>query len=367
MSWRIARRLVTVGIAVVAVAAWWPVTAQEVLGETGVKGAGSTFVYPILSRWSRDYRTQRAGSGDFPIANTGLDGPPSTSALAYEPVGSLGGMLRVKDRAVDFAASDMPLTSSELATLGLAQFPIVLGGIVVAVNIDGIGPGELRLTGPVLADIFLGKIASWSEPAIQALNPAVKLPTAGIVVVHRGDGSGTTFNFADFLSRVSPEWKAQVGAAMLVRWPTGTPAKGNDGVARAVGQTKNSIGYVEFAQAMQSKLIPAMVQNRAGRFVRPETTSFQAAAANADWRSASDFQVLVTDSRGDDAYPITATVFVLMSKASSRSRTRAALDFFRWSLERGSSTATRLGYVPLPAPLVKQVKDYWTRTFATGP
>jgi phosphate transport system substrate-binding protein len=364
-SWT-ARRLAAAVIATVATISILPAEAQEVLGDTGVRGAGSTFVYPVLSRWSREHRAQSVRGGEFPTPNTGLEDPPANTALSYEPVGSLGGMLRVKDRAVDFAASEMPLQSHELATLGLGQFPMVLGGIVVAVNIDGIGPGEIRFTGPVLADIFLGKITLWSHPAITALNPTLRLPEAGIVVVHRADGSGTTFNFADYLSKVSPEWKAQVGAAMLVRWPTGTPAKGNEGVAQVVSQVKNSIGYVEFAQALRSKLSYAMVQNRTGRFIRPDTTSFQAAAASADWKSTSDFYLLLTNAPGEDAYPITATVFVFMHKSASRARTRAALDFFRWSLEKGSSTATQLGYVPLPAFLIEQVKDYWARTLNAG-
>lgn len=363
-SW-IARRLAAVGIATLAAVSTFPAEAQEVLGETGVRGAGSTLVYPVFSRWSREYREQLA-RGEFATPNAGLDDPLPTSALAYEPVGSLGGMLRVKDRAVDFAASEMPLTSQELATLGLGQFPIVIGGIVVAVNVEGIGPAEMRFTGPVIADIFLGKITRWSDAAIKALNPTLSLPDARIIVVHRSDGSGTTFSFADYLGKVSPQWKAQVGAAMLLHWPTGTPAKGNEGVAQVVKQVKNSIAYVDFAQALQAKLSYAVVQNRTGRFIRPDITSFQAAAAGADWRGTSDFHILLADTPGENAYPITATVFVFMHKSASRARTRAALDFFRWSLEKGSSTATQLGYVPLPEFLIKQVKDYWATTFRTG-
>jgi phosphate transport system substrate-binding protein len=233
----------------------------------------------------------------------------------------------------------------------------------VAVNIGGIGPAELRFTGPVLADVFLGKISRWSDPAIKALNPTLSLPEAQIVVMYRSDGSGSTFNFANYLSKISPEWKAQLGAAMLLRWPTGTPAKGNEGVAQEVKRVKNSIGYVEFAQALEAKLSYAVIQNRAGRFIRPDPASFQAAAASADWRSTRDFHLLLTDAPGEQAYPITATVFVFMHKSASRARIGAALDFFRWSLEKGSSTAARLGYVPLPAFLIDQVKDYWARTF----
>jgi phosphate transport system substrate-binding protein len=359
-----ARRFAAFGIAAFMAISVPPVKAQDVLGETGIKGAGSTFVYPILSRWSREYRDWLSRGGEFPAANSGLEDPPASSALDYEPVGSLAGALRAKDRAVDFGASDMPMKSEELAQLGLGQFPIVIGGVVVAVNIDGVGPGAIRLTGPLLADVFLGKITQWSDPAIKALNPALKLPEARIVVVHRSDGSGTTFNFTDYLSKVSAEWKLKVGSAMLVPWPTGTGAKGNEGVALAVKTTRNAIGYVEYAQASQMSLSYALIQNRAGRFVRPDTTSFQAAAAKADWGKTSDFYLLLTDVPGENAYPITATVFVLMPKTASRSRTRAALDFFRWSLERGSSTAAQLGYVPLPAPVVQQVESYWTKTLS---
>ncbi len=362
----IAQRTAAVVVAAVAVFSFPSVTAQDVLGETGIKGAGSTFVYPVLSKWSREYRAALSRGGDYPAANSGLEDPPASSALEYEPVGSLGGTLRVKDRAVDFGASDMPLESDKLAKLGLGQFPIVMGGVVVAINIEGVGPGEVRLTGPVLADVFLGKITKWSDAAMKALNPALRLPDAPISVVHRSDGSGTTFNFTDYLSKASPEWKLKVGSALLVPWPTGAGAKGNEGVAQAVKRVKNSIGYVDYAQAIQMKLAYALLQNRSGRFIRPDTTSFQAAAASADWGRASDFYVLLTDVPGEDAYPITATAFVLMHKTGSRSRSRAALEFFRWSLEKGSGTAAQLGYVPLPEPLVLQVKNYWITTFKTG-
>jgi phosphate transport system substrate-binding protein len=362
---RTARGLVVAGIAACAVTSISYLAAQEILGGTGVRGAGSTFVYPVLSRWFHEYVDQRARDA-FAAPNSGLDGPASDTALSYEPVGSLGGMLRVKDRAVDFAASDVPLESRELAAFGLAQFPIVLGGIVVAVNVEGIPPGAMRLTGPVLADIYLGKIPRWSDRAIQALNPTIGLPDAPIAVVYRSDGSGTTFNFTDYLGKVSAEWKTRVGSGMLVRWPAGTGAKGNEGLAEAVRRVGNSIGYVEYAQALQSKLGYAALQNRAGRFVQPGTAAFQAAAAGATWRRADDFHVMLTDPPGEDAYPIAATVFVFMHRSASRARTRATLDFFQWSLEKGAASAAQLGYVPLPAGLVAEVKDYWTRTLKPG-
>lgn len=337
-----------------------PVLAQDVLGETGIKGAGSTFAYPVLSRWSLDYRSWLARGGEFPAANSGLEDPPASSALEYEPVGSLAGTLRVKDGAVDFGASDMPMSSAELSQLGLAQFPIVIGGVVIAVNVEGVENGSLQLTGPLLADIFLGRITRWSDPSLRARNPSSKLPDAPIAVVHRSDGSGTTFNFTSFLSAVSAEWKLRAGSGLLVPWPLGQGAKGNEGVAERVKATKNSIGYVEYAQATQLKLNMASLQNGAGQFVRPGPASFQAAAAGADWQPARDFYVLLSNAPGADAYPIVATVFALMRRSAASSRSRAALDFFRWSLKRGGRSAAALGYVPLPPAVVQRVREYWT-------
>jgi phosphate transport system substrate-binding protein len=350
------------GLVAAALAAFSAVSAN---GQE-ITGAGSTFAYPVISEWSRAYERAKVES-DYRAGNAGLDSPPPGAALDYEPVGSLAGLMRVQNGDVDFAASDMPLKSEELAKLGLGQFPIVIGGVVAAVNLDGIGPGEIKFTGQLLADIFLGTVQNWSDPAIQALNPDIKLPDAKIAVVHRSDGSGTTFNFADYLSKVSPAWKEKMGADTLLRWPTGIGAKGNSGVALAIKQTKNSIGYVEFAQAMQAQLSYGLVQNRAGKFVKPEPASFQSAAATADWTSASDFHLLLTDAPGDDAYPIAATVFVLMRKQSAwLQQPEAVLNFFKWSLERGAKDAAGLGYVPLPDVLVKQVEDYWAKTFKTG-
>ena len=262
MNPRIAR--LVVGIAVGIAFSIASAIAQDTLGGTGVRGAGSTFVYPVLSWWSREYRAALVRGGDFPIANSGLDDPPASSALEYEPVGSLAGMLRVTSGAVDFAASDMPLRSDELSKAGLGQFPIVIGGIVVAINVDGIRPGELKLTGPLLADIFLGRISQWSDAAIRALNPAMTLPDARIAIVHRSDGLGTTFNFTDYLSKVSSDWKQKVGSGLLVSWPTGTGAKGNEAVAQTVRRVKNSLGYVEYAQATHMGLVFALIQNRSG-------------------------------------------------------------------------------------------------------
>ena len=342
-----------------------PSIAQEI---NAVSGAGSTFAWPIIASWSRAYRLAQSGTGAYPTVNSGLEDPPSGSSLDYEPSGSLAGVMRVKDRAVDFGATDMPLKSDELAKLGLGQFPVVMGGVLAVVNIDGVGSGQIKLTGQLLADIYLGKVQNWSDPAIKAINPELKLPDAKITVVHRTDGSGTTFNWADFLSKANPEWRAKIGADTILKWPTGIGAKGNEGVALAVKRTRNSIGYVEYAQAMRTKLDYALVQNRAGKFVKPEAQGFQAAAVSGDWGRTTDFYLLLTDAPGDDAYPITATVFILMHKQPSwLRRPRETFNFFHWALDSGAKHASAPGYVPLPAPLVKQVKDYWSQNFRTGP
>jgi phosphate transport system substrate-binding protein len=360
MHAKIPRRSATLALVASLIAFVLPASAQDVLGETGVKGAGSTLIYPLLSRWSQEHRTWLAKGGEFPAPNAGLEDPPATSALEYEPIGSLAGTLRLKDRAVDFAASDMPLSPDELAKLGLGQFPIAIGGVVVAVNVDGVGAGKIKLTGALLARIFLGKIARWSDPAIKERNPGLALPDAPIAVIFRSDGSGTTFTFADYLSKASGEYKEK--PALRVSWPVGKGAKGNQGVAQAVKSTKNSIGYVDHAHASEFKLNYALLQNRSGRFVKPNTTTFKAAASSGDWKK-SDFHVLLGNAPGENSYPITATVFALMHKNASSKRNGAALDFFRWSLRQGTDTASRLGYVPLPPEVVELVGAYWKKTF----
>jgi phosphate transport system substrate-binding protein len=333
--------------------------AQDVLGTTGIRGAGSTFVYPLLSRWSIQYRDTTSGSGDYPVPNSGLEDPPANTALEYEPVGSLAGILRVKDRSVDFAASEMPLRSAELDEFGLAQFPLVTGGIAVATNVEGIGAGELKLTGPLLADVYLGKVKNWSDPAIRALNPNLKLPDAQIVPFFRSDGSGTTYTLTDYLSKVSPEWRRAIGSGLLVSWPAGQGAKGNEGIALAVKRTRNAIAYVEYSHAKALGLADAQIRNRSGAFVRPDSRGIQAAAAGADWTRSRDFSVVPTDVGGEQSYPITATVFVLLPKSGNQARRRATLDFFRWSLDDGARTASRLGYVPLPPSLASEVRSLW--------
>lgn len=357
------RLLALLGAAAIAALTFSPVHAQE-----HITGAGSTFAHPVISEWSRGYEQAKAGT-DATIGGAGLDSPPAEEAiLDYEPVGSLAGTMRVLDGQVDFGASDVPMKSEELAKFGLGQFPIVMGGVVAAVNIDGVATGTLKFSGPLLADIFMGTVQKWNDPAIQALNPDTKLPDAKIAVVHRSDGSGTTFNFADYLAKVSPAWKETMGVNTLLTWPAGTTgAKGNGGLAETVKATKNSIGYVEYVQATKAGLAVGLVQNRGGKFVSPTPASFQAAAATADWGGSRDFNLMLTDAAGEAAYPITATVFVLMRKESGwLSRPDAALGFFRWSLEEGGDEAASLGYVPLPATLVQQVKDYWSKTFKAG-
>lgn len=310
-----------------------------------ITGAGSTFVYPILSQWSTEYST--------------ING----AKVNYQSIGSGGGIAQIKAATVDFGASDKPLPPEELAQAGLAQFPIVIGGVVPVVNIEGVAPGKLKLTGTVLTDIYLGKIQKWNDPAITALNPDLKLGEAAITVVHRSDGSGTTFNFVDYLSKVSEEWKSKVGEGTSVQWPAGVGGKGNEGVAAYVKQLKNSIGYLELAYALQNKMSYASMKNRAGNFVEPNAETFQAAAASADWAKVKDFHLVITDAAGANSWPIAASVFVMMYRQpKDETHTRTALDFFRWALEKGQAQAKALDYVPLPDPLVKQIEAYWAST-----
>lgn len=313
--------------------------AQSAAGQ--ITGAGSTFVYPVLAAWSADYAKQ-----------TG-------QAVNYQSIGSGGGISQIKAGTVDFGASDQPLDPKELAQSGLAQFPIVVGGVVPVVNVSGVEPGKLRLTGPVLADIYAGKIKAWNDPVIAKLNPGVALPAANIAVVHRSDGSGTSFNFTHYLSQVSAAWKAGPGEGKTVSWPTGVGGKGNEGVAGYVKQIPNSIGYVEYAYVLQNKMSYALLQNSTGNFVAPSASSFQAAAASADWKSAKDFFLVMTNAPGANAYPITATTFILMHRQpKDKGRSDAALKFFRWALDQGQAQAQKLDYVPLPGDLVGQVESY---------
>ena len=309
---------------------------------TDVTGAGATFPYPVLAKWSADY--------------SAING----TKVNYQSIGSGGGIAQIKAATVDFGASDKPLDPEELAQSGLAQFPIVIGGVVPVVHVEGVGPGQVKMTGPVLADIFLGKIQKWNDPAITSLNPNLKLGEAAISVVHRSDGSGTTFNFANYLSKVSSEWKSKVGEGTSIQWPVGVGGKGNEGVAEYVKQIKHSIGYVELAYALQSKMSYAAMRNSSGNFVEPSLETFQSAAASADWTKVKDFHLVITDAPGPNSWPIAASSFVLMYKQPKDAmRSKTALDFFKWALEKGQAQAKALDYVALPDPLVKQIEAYW--------
>ncbi len=314
-------------------------------GAEQITGAGSTFVYPVLSKWSAEYSKS------------------NNLEVNYQSIGSGGGIAQIKAGTVDFGASDAPMSASDLKAAGLAQFPIVIGGIVPVVNLPGIEAGQMRLTGPVLADIFLGKIKRWDDPALAQLNPGAKLPNMAITVVHRSDGSGTTFNFANYLSKVSPEWKSKVGVGTSIAWPAGVGGKGNEGVAAYVERIKGAIGYVEYAYVLQNKMTYAILQNEAGAYVKPSTDAFQAAAASADWAHAQDFDLVMTNAPGKDAYPIAATTFILMhQQPKNQQASQAALGFFKWALNHGQQTAENLDYVPLPPALVAQIESYWSQT-----
>jgi phosphate transport system substrate-binding protein len=324
-------------------------TGQTAAGDrvaAEITGAGATFIFPLISKWSADYNKA-----------TG-------SKVNYQSIGSGGGIAQIKAATVDFGSSDKPLSSEELAEAGLGQFPSAIGGVVPVVNLDGIAPGQLRLTPALLADVFMGKIATWNAPAIAAANPGVALPATKINIVHRSDGSGTTFNFTNYLSKVSPEWKAKVGEGSSVQWPGGVGGKGNEGVASYVQQIKGGIGYVELTYALQNKMSHVALQNAAGNWVQPSAESFAAAAASADWTSAQDFNLVITNAPGADAWPITATNFILMHKQpKDPQRAQQAREFFKWAYEQGQAQASALDYVPLPAELVQQVEAYWAAEF----
>ncbi len=307
-----------------------------------VSGAGASFIFPLVSKWSADYNTATGAK------------------INYQSIGSGGGIAQIKAGTVDFGSSDKPLSSDELAQAGLAQFPSAIGGVVPVVNVEGLEAGKLRLTGALLADIFLGKVKTWNDPAIAAANPGVTLPDGKITIVHRSDGSGTTFNFSNYLSKVSPEWKTKVGEGTSVQWPDGVGGKGNEGVASYVKQIKGSIGYVELAYALQNGMPYTALQNAAGTWVQPNAETFAAAAASADWASAKDFNLVITNAPGEQAWPITATNFMLMQKKpKDAKRNQDTLAFFKWAFENGQTQANELHYVPLPAELTKQIEAYW--------
>jgi len=316
-----------------------------------ITGAGSSFVFPIVSKWAATYK--------------GVSG----NGLNYQSIGSGGGIAQIKAKTVTFGATDKPLAAKELNQFGLTQFPVVIGGIVPVVNVPGIKPGQMVLDGQTLAAIFMGKIARWDDPAIKKLNPSLALPGKSISVVHRSDGSGTTFQFSTYLSRISNDWKSNVGADTAIDWPTGIGAKGNEGVAGNVAQISGSIGYVEYAYAKQNHLSHTRMINAAGKTVDPTVETFKAAAAAADWVGAAknDFYVLFLNSPGAESWPITATTFVLVYKnPPDAAATQNALKFFQWGFEKGDQAALSLDYVPLPDNAVKAIEASWKGIQGSG-
>jgi phosphate transport system substrate-binding protein len=308
-----------------------------------ITGAGATFPFPIYSKWADAYKKE-TGNG-----------------LNYQSIGSGAGIKQIEAKTVTFGASDMPLKVEQLDKDGLVQWPMIMGAIVAVVNLEGVKAGDMVFDGPTLADIFLGKITKWDDPAIKKLNPSVKLPSEAISVVHRADGSGTTFNFTDYLSKVSADWKSKVGEGTAVEWPTGVGAKGNEGVSGNISQAKNSIGYVEYAYAKQNKLTYTAMINKAGNKVEPTTETFQAAASNADWTHAPGYYVILTDQPGGKSWPITASTFILMHRdPADKAAAAEAIKFFKWSFQNGGKMAEELDYIPMPDNVVKLIEKTWT-------
>lgn len=313
---------------------------------TDVTGAGSSFVFPVISKWSQDYSKN------------------SENRVNYQSIGSGGGIAQIKAATVDFGASDAPMSAADLKAAGLGQFPSVIGGIVPIINVQGVESGALKLDGELLAKIFMGQVKKWNDPAIVALNPGVTLPDQAITVVHRSDSSGTTYNFTNYLSKVSPEWAEKLKFGSSVQWPAGVGGKGNEGVSAYVKQIKGSIGYVEHSYAVTNKLSYTQLKNAAGKFIEPDAKAFAAAADTADWASAEDFGLIMTNAPGEAAWPITATTWIIMYKqAKNEEKSKAAFDFFKWSLQNGQKQAESMDYVALPKSLVDRVESYWETEF----
>lgn len=307
-----------------------------------ITGAGATFPFPIYAKWAEEYKK---------VSNFNMN---------YQSIGSGAGIRQIQAKTVDFGATDAPLSGAQLEKDGLIQFPAIIGGVVAVVNIEGVAPGAMRLTGPLLADIYLGKIKVWNDPALVALNPTVKLPADPITVVRRSDGSGTTFLFVEYLSKVSPEWKTKVGVGNAVSWPEGVGGKGNEGVSAYVQRIKGSIGYVEYAYAKKNKMSHTQLRNQAGNFVQPDDTTFQAAAAGADWAKTPGMGVVLTDQPGKDSYPITGASFILMYKAQvTAEKGLAVMKFFDWAFTNGDKAATEMEYVPMPLAVENQIRALW--------
>jgi phosphate transport system substrate-binding protein len=308
-----------------------------------ITGAGSSFIFPVLSKWADAYKKDTGG------------------VVNYQSIGSGAGIKQVQAKTVTFGATDAPLKAEQLEKDGLAQWPMIMGAIVPVVNIDGVKPGDIMLDGQTLADIFQAKITKWDDPAIKKLNPSLSLPAAAISVVHRSDASGTSFNFTDYLAKVSADWKSKIGSGTSVEWPAGVGAKGNEGVSANVGQTKNSIGYVEYAYAKQNKLTYTGLVNKAGKPVQPTTEGFQAAASNADWAHAPGYYLILTDQPGDKSWPIVASTFILLHKdATDKAAAQDALKFFKFSFEKGAKMAEELDYIPMPDAVIKQIEKTWS-------
>lgn len=315
---------------------------------TDITGAGASFPFPVYAKWAAQYH-----------AETG-------NRVNYQSIGSGGGQQQIIARTVDFGASDDPMSITDIETHNLLQFPAIVGGTVPVINVKGINPGELKLTGKVLADIYLGSIKTWNDDAITELNPGVKLPAEAIVVVHRSDGSGTTFGWTNYLSQVSDDWQEKVGEGKAVKWPVGQGGKGNEGVAAYVRQLNNSIGYVEYAYAKQNKLSWTQLQNREGQFVQPTREAFAAAADNADWQGTPGMGVVLNNEPGEASWPITAASFILVHKKQQKSKqARQVLEFFDWAFKNGADMASELDYVPLPDTVVNTISDLWTGQIKT--
>ncbi len=333
---------VKIGRAVLAAAGCCAISYGALAAE--ITGAGATFPYPAYGKWAEMYKA-KAGT-----------------ALNYQSIGSGGGIKQIEAKTVDFGASDMPLEPADLEKNGLIQWPMIMGGDVPVVNIPGIAAGQMKLSGPVLADIYLGKIVKWNDPAITKLNPDLKLPDQAIAVVHRSDGSGTTFLFVNYLSQVSADWKSKVGVGTSVDWPVGVGGKGNEGVANFSGQTPGAIGYVEYAYALQNKLAYTLLENKDGAFVKPSAEAFAAAAANADWKGAPGFYLVLTNQPGKTSWPITGASFILLHKAQQNpAQAQEVLKFFDWAYKNGGKAAEELDYVPIPANVVTLVEDVWSK------
>ena len=316
-----------------------------------ITGAGATFPYPIYAKWAEAYK-KATGTG-----------------MNYQSIGSGGGIKQILAKTVDFGASDAPMSGADLDKNGLTQFPAVMGGVVPVINVEGIKPGQMRLTGAVIGDIYLGKILKWNDAAIAALNPGMKLPDQTITVVHRADGSGTTFIFVHYLAKVNPEWEKKVGVAPSVTWPApnSTGGKGNEGVASFVQRIKGAIGYVEYAYAKQNKMTYTQLRNKDGAYVSPDDSNFQAAAAGADWKSAPGFGVMLTDQPGKESWPITGPTWILMYKNQANAeKGREVLKFFDWAYTNGGKMAAELDYVPIPVPVVSQIREAWKTQIRDG-